>query len=279
MAFVVVPDATIVLCHGFLGFEKVGPFKYFRGVEQGLKDIGCKVITPQVSKTGSIEERAKELNMEIIRLLKVTPGTIVNVHLMCHSMGGLDARRLVYLDEYNNGIKGCKYKVLSITTINTPHHGSPIAELLNTRSVVRLLSCQLLSIMGGSGKAAEDMRPRNMAKFNDIYGNKADIQYYSVMSKFEPWKNHLFFTTHKYIRNSEGRDYKDYPEAYGPNDGMVAVTSAKWGEFLDIIDSDTSHAGVIGWGSLGIAAGDSTYDTNKLYTTLVEHLAKNVECK
>lgn len=85
MAFVVVPDATIVLCHGFLGFEKVGPFKYFRGVEQGLKDIGCKVITPQVSKTGSIEERAKELNMEIIRLLKVTPGTIVNVHLMCES--------------------------------------------------------------------------------------------------------------------------------------------------------------------------------------------------
>lgn len=49
-------------------------------------------------------------------------------------MGGLDARRLVYLDEYINGIDGFKYKVLSITTINTPHRGSPIAELLNTNS-------------------------------------------------------------------------------------------------------------------------------------------------
>lgn len=82
MVFVVVPDATIVLCHGFLGFTKVGPVEYFRGVEDELKAFGCKVITPQVDPTGSIEERAKKLNEEIIKLLKVTPGTNVNVHLM-----------------------------------------------------------------------------------------------------------------------------------------------------------------------------------------------------
>ena len=113
--------------------------------------------------------------------------------------------------------------------------------------LVSRASRQLLSFIGGSGKAAEDMRPRNMAKFNDIYQNKADIRYYSVMSKFEPSMSHLFvcvasfsltMTTkliswmtsvpHKIIRDGKGSDYEDYPEAYGPNDGMVAVKSAKW---------------------------------------------------
>lgn len=85
MVFVVVPDATIVLCHGFLGFKQVGGIKYFRGVEEKLTNFGCKVITPEVDRTGSIEERAKELNEEITKLLKVAPGTNVNVHLMCKS--------------------------------------------------------------------------------------------------------------------------------------------------------------------------------------------------
>lgn len=91
------------------------------------------------------------------------------------------------------------------------------------------------------------MRPRNMAKFNNIYHNKTNIQYYSVASKFEPLVNHFFLcvasfnltmTTkliswltsmpHKYIRDREGSDYKEYPQAYGANDGMVSVKSAKW---------------------------------------------------
>ena len=59
---------------------------------------------------------------------------LIDMCLVCapgHSMGGLDARQLVYLDEYINGIKGSKYQVRSITTIGTPHRGSPVAEWSN----------------------------------------------------------------------------------------------------------------------------------------------------
>ena len=113
---------------------------------------------------------------------------------------------------------------------------------------VRQVSGRLLTFMGqgGSGKAAEDMRPRNMAKFNNIYQNKTNIRYYSVTSKFKPSMNHPFLCAsfnltmitkliswmtsipHKYIKDCEGSDYKQYPQAYGPNDGMVSVKSAKW---------------------------------------------------
>ena len=38
-------------------------------------------------------------------------------------MGGLDCRRVVH-------ITGRTYKVLSITTISTPHYGSPTADIV-----------------------------------------------------------------------------------------------------------------------------------------------------
>ena len=41
-------------------------------------------------------------------------------------------------------------------------------------------------MIGGSGQAMDDMRPKNMAKFNGIYKDKSDIKYYSVTSKFQP---------------------------------------------------------------------------------------------
>ena len=34
--------------------------------------------------------------------------------------------------------------------------------------------------------------------------------------------------TYWYIRKSEGSDSQVYPEAYGPNDGLVSVKSAIW---------------------------------------------------
>jgi len=54
---------TIVLCHGFPGFDRIGPVNYFAGVKKHLeatcKDI--RVLTPEVSAFGSIKTRTENL--------------------------------------------------------------------------------------------------------------------------------------------------------------------------------------------------------------------------
>jgi hypothetical protein len=49
--------------HGFLGYDRFGPFVYFEGVADHLK--GNHVITPKVSMVDGIEDRAKQLDKEI----------------------------------------------------------------------------------------------------------------------------------------------------------------------------------------------------------------------
>ena len=127
-----------------------------------------------------------------------------------HSMGGLDARRLVHFPNL-------KYKVLSITTVSTPHYGSPIADWSNSLGEQRLLQVAgswlknspwtfdlsglasreasklvLRLLFSGSGQAIDDMRPEKMAQFNEDFKNVEGIEYFSTTSEFKPLINHPF---------------------------------------------------------------------------------------
>ena len=64
-------------------------------------------------RAGSITDRAKILHQALAKDLK---GKSVN--LIGHSMGGLDCRYLL------SHIRPDDYKVLSLTTLATPHRGS-----------------------------------------------------------------------------------------------------------------------------------------------------------
>ncbi|POV94271.1 hypothetical protein PSHT_16330 [Puccinia striiformis] len=88
------PKFPLVLCHGLLGFDILGPtalgLTYFRGVREALEERGCEVHVAKVPACASIEERAKTLAQFIEERL---PGRTVN--LIGHSMGGLDSRFLI----------------------------------------------------------------------------------------------------------------------------------------------------------------------------------------
>ena len=49
------------------------------------------------------------------------------IHIIAHSMGGLDSRYMI-------SKLGMADRVLSLTTISTPHHGSPIADITVARA-------------------------------------------------------------------------------------------------------------------------------------------------
>lgn len=81
------------------------------------KTVGADVIVTAVPGTGSIASRAERLD----RFLQVkAPGRGIN--FMAHSMGGLDCRHLI------THLKPVEYTPLSLTTIATPHRGSPFMD-------------------------------------------------------------------------------------------------------------------------------------------------------
>ncbi|KAG8893210.1 hypothetical protein FRC01_013724, partial [Tulasnella sp. 417] len=116
------PRNPIVLCHGLYGFDVMGPAsfqrQYWSEVLEVLRNkIKADVIVTSVPPTGSIQDRAKVLDEKLRELAK---GQEVN--FFGHSMGGLDCRQLI------THIRPNEYTPLSLTTIATPHRGSPFMD-------------------------------------------------------------------------------------------------------------------------------------------------------
>ncbi|UTA47059.1 triacylglycerol lipase [Simiduia sp. 21SJ11W-1] len=109
----------IVLVHGLSGFDSILA-DYFFGVKGALRDVGAtQVYTPQVTAFASNEARGEELLAYVEDLLAITGASKVN--LIGHSQGGATAR---YVASVRPEL------VASVTSVGSPHFGSPVADLL-----------------------------------------------------------------------------------------------------------------------------------------------------
>lgn len=72
----------------------------------------------------------------------------------------------------------------------------------------------------GDGSAFNALGTRSMRVFNSEVIDREDVRYYSWGASFEPGLLDTFKWPHSVILAKEG-----------PNDGLVSVSSAKWGEY------------------------------------------------
>src|SRR5438309_431152 len=84
--------SPIVLVHGLFGFEKLGVagmtiVNYFPGIPDLLTAAGNRVLIPALTPTGGVADRAKQLKDFLVQHSPGEP-----VHVIAHSLGGLDAR-------------------------------------------------------------------------------------------------------------------------------------------------------------------------------------------
>ncbi len=88
-----IPRYPIVLVHGLFGYRnlKLGPFliPYFLGVAEHLRREGMQVFLPETTPFASFEQRATELKQQI-----ESTGW-EKFHLIAHSAGGLDSRYMI----------------------------------------------------------------------------------------------------------------------------------------------------------------------------------------
>jgi triacylglycerol lipase len=183
------PKNPIVFCHGLFGFDVLGPtslpplqISHWRGIREILESNGAEVLITRVPATSSIEERAKILERTIGERY---PGR--NINLVGHSMGGLDCRFLA------SRLKPTTFSVATITTISTPHRGSPFADYLIDEIIGRTHLPSLLNLLDvlrlpnqGTGAAFDALAVRTMRQFNEETPDDPNVRYFSWGATFEP---------------------------------------------------------------------------------------------
>jgi triacylglycerol lipase len=234
----------IVLAHGWGGFDGLLPeqlgYSYFRGIPDTLRALGHAVHVAQVPPTASIELRAKQLAHQIKRL----DG---RVNIIAHSMGGLDAR--LAIARY-----GLDQRVASLTTIGTPHHGTPLADFAAVLGEWRR-SRRLLGQLGLNVDGVYDVSTERMREFNRQVQDVPDVLYTNIVAAADPEAggvHAMLLYGHRYLSRM-----------VGPNDGIVPSRSQLWGETLEEIDAD--HWAQIGW--------SARFDVHGLYARIAQRLA------
>jgi hypothetical protein len=140
----------IFLIPGFFGFANLGRLRYFLHVHDFLvqrcaaRGVASAIHVVKTHPTASLPVRAARLAETVAASVR---GRRAVIHLIGHSTGGLDARLFttpgVSLPTAAD-IERHAARVRSVTTIATPHFGTPLASALVTRRGQRLLA--LLSL-------------------------------------------------------------------------------------------------------------------------------------
>jgi len=200
---------TIVLLHGLFGMSRALGRDYFIGVKDLYTQAGFRVLAPNLPAASHINVQAKAL----AATLADEQGPI---HLVAHSMGGLYARH------YITHLAGHE-KVRSLTSLSTPHRGSPIADYI----------CQSISIFR-LFPGVHDLTTTSLKQFNAHTPDIPQVQYrsYSASRPIHeiPWYIH---------------DLSNIVSQHeGANDSEVSIASAQWGEHVATLHAD--HFELIG---------------------------------
>ncbi|GIX24704.1 MAG: lactonizing lipase [Caldimonas sp.] len=128
----------IVLVHGLFGFDAVGPIDYWYGIPSALRAGGAKVYVTQQSAANASEVRGEQLLAEL-RRLKAAYGH-QKFNLIGHSHGGHTIRYVAAV---------APELVASVTTMGTPHLGSPVADAIQTGTGVTGTTATVAALVNG----------------------------------------------------------------------------------------------------------------------------------
>jgi len=147
---------------GMFGFGKLGSYTYFAHVERELtarfaaagQELCAHVI--EDLPTASIRRRSTRLAEVIQR----TATGADPIHLLGHSTGGLDARLVASPSTTSipAAMLGWLPRLRTITTMNTPHYGTPLASFFATSNGQRVLAALSMLTVAGLTLGATPLR-------------------------------------------------------------------------------------------------------------------------
>ncbi|KAM3474144.1 hypothetical protein MY8738_008027 [Beauveria namnaoensis] len=242
------PKYPIVLAHGLFGFSelrlvpRLPAVQYWHGIQDALRANGATVFATSVPPSSSIAVRAATLADGIVAAQEAQEKACASppppVNIIAHSMGGLDARYMI-----SRLLPRPDVQVASLTTIATPHRGSPVADYLvetDSRSPIHLPQLYALLARAGLGtEAFEQLTTRYMTgTFNPETPDVDGVRYFSYGADMKEVPSRLsVFRPPWQVMQDAGE---------GPNDGLVSVASSTWGEYRGTLVG-VGHLDLINW--------------------------------
>jgi triacylglycerol lipase len=240
------------MVHGFFGYDRIALGRwtlaeYFHGVDRSLRAVGNRVLIPRLSPTDGIAERAAQLKAFLDRHSPGEP-----VHIFAHSMGGLDSRYMItHL--------GMADRVLSLTTLGTPHRGTSYIDWMVKR--FGFFARPALDALGIARRGFRDLTTMSCVDFNQQTPDRPKVRYFSVVGRCEgPWLGFPWTLSQRLVERHEG-----------PNDGVVSVTSATYGEHTEVWEGD--HLALINIRNRHASWRGVWKDRSEYYGRLVRRLA------
>jgi triacylglycerol lipase len=233
----------IVLVHGLLGFDQIGPFDYFYGVKEALRDGGATVFVSQESASNYSEVRGEQL-LEELQALRAAYG-YTKFNLIAHSHGGQTARYVAAV---------APELVASVTTMGTPHLGSVVADGIQRDTTATGLTglaaaivdalARFIAFLSGDAQAPQDslgalasLTTAGAADFNARFPQGAP----STRCGQGP-------AVVNGVRYYSAGGTAVVTNLVDPLDGMLALTSLyfPWGDDNDgLVDRCSSHWGTV----------------------------------
>jgi len=253
----------IVLAHGVCRFDvvwnqflrvddsddpRVDNLHYFKGIRTMLRAKGYATYHSRVAWAADVDTRAGDLRRNVLRILNDSKAEKINI--IAHSMGGLDARHMLFNDRAEGKIHE---RVASLTTISTPHEGSPFADwgLEHFPQLPNMFERIGLDVNG-----LKNLQTETCKQFNNDPEVKAFEAECEATIKFQTCAGKQgFWGIFSLLKGA----FRIIEKKEGENDGLVSVRSAQWRPgYLKTILDDTDHLNELGWWDPDqIAAGES----------------------
>jgi pimeloyl-ACP methyl ester carboxylesterase len=220
-------------------------FEYYYDVRDVMREAGFDVYATVVDPLAPSDRRARQLASQLSVIMEATGARKIN--LIGHSQGGVDGRALI-------STLGWGDRVASLTTIATPHRGTPLVDVIEGTLPDDALTEGLVDAVGdiygtllGRGNqelpaALRELGVEGMTEiFNPTHPDDSRVAYYS-------WTGHTCALTETACQAAWSGEVVDpfLAPAYRAlqllgeeaSDGLVPVSSGQWGEFLGELPAD-----------------------------------------
>lgn len=157
----------IVLVPGIFAFDSIATIDYWYQIPSALQSQGAKVYVPKINAFDSSAKRGEALIKQLEQIRAGSGGSIKKFNLVGHSQGGITVR---YVMNTRPDL------VASVTTLHSPHKGSPLADLVTGVAPAGSLQGvafdvfantvgNLVNLLSNNRKSAADVRAM-LAEFN-----------------------------------------------------------------------------------------------------------------
>lgn len=258
-----------LLVHG-MGFRDRNKLNYWGRIPSVLEQLGCTVFYGNQDANGAIETNGAFLKNRIEEVISESGAERVNI--IAHSKGGLDSRFAI-------STLGMGKYVASLTTISTPHNGSVTIDKLLTFPDI---------LVKAVGKCTDfflriggDKEPDSYKVFHEL-----TTDYAKDFNKRNPDFRDTYYQSYAFVMKNPFSDiFLLFPNLVisiieGENDGILTPSSANWGEFKGVFQSNSrrgiSHCDEVDLRRKRLTKkqGENLSDIVELYKNIAAELAE-----